>query len=125
VPCDSRQLRRKVLEMILAFGEQNRRAPLFERADNVIKNELVALRVGRESGVQLLNRLFARSREPGLSDHERMSEGALCCLTLRVHNKVDRPKLHCGDRMVPVAPLWGGGQPDDVSRFYLGEHSLK
>ena len=113
--------------MILALGEQNRRASLFERADHVIKNELVASRVGRERGVQLLNgrRLFARSLEPGLSDHERMSERALCCLTLRVHNKADWPKLHCRDRMVPVAPLWGGGQPEDASRFHFSEHALK
>src|ERR1017187_7723837 len=113
--------------MVLAFSEQNRRAPLLEGADHVLKNELVAPRVGRERGVQLLDarRLFARSLEPGLSGHERMSEGALCCLALRVHNKADWPKLHCRDRMVPAAPLWGGGQPDNVSRLYLGEHALK
>jgi hypothetical protein len=113
--------------VVLAFSEQNRRAPLLERTDHVIKNELVAPRVGGKRGVQILDarRPFARSLEPGLSDHERTSEGTLCRLALRIHNKADRPELHCGDRMVPIAPLWSGGQPDDVARLYLGEYALK
>ena len=54
-----------------------------------------------------------------------MSEGALCRLTLRVHRKADRPELHRRDRMMPIAPLWSRGQPDDVARLHLGEHALK
>ena len=96
-------------------------------ADHVIEDELVARCVGCERGVQLLDtrRFFARCLEAGLTHHERVSERALCRLTLRIHDKADGPELHRRDRMVPVAALRSCRQPDDVARLHLGEHALK
>jgi len=85
---------------------------LCSSANYVIEDELVARSVGREHKA-----CFAR--------HERLSEGAPCRLTLRIHSKADGPELHRRDRTVPVAPLWSCSQPDDESCLRLGEHGFE
>ena len=62
---------------------------MFERFNHIVQDKLVALRVGRERRIQLLNGRppLAQCLKSGLANHERMSEGALCCLALIVYRK--------------------------------------
>ena len=62
---------------------------MFERFNHIVQDKLVALRVGRGRRIQLLNGRppLAQCLKSGLASHERMSEGALCCLALIVYRK--------------------------------------
>ena len=112
------------MRSVSRIGERpSSRAP-----DDVVEDELVALLVARERGVELLDarRRSARRRpEAGLAHDERCSNGRCAAWLFAIDGEADRPELHLGDRMMPVAPLRRRRQTDDVARLHLGQHALE
>ncbi len=100
---DTSEPRAEVPEVVLSLGEQDRGASVLERPDHIIEDELVALLVGRECGIQLLDprRLLARGLESRLANYEPVSKGTLRRLALGIDDKANRAELHLGNRMMP------------------------
>lgn len=72
-----------------------------------------------------IRRSIVEHSESAFSDDERVVERPARGMAFRVDSESDRPKLHFSDRIVPIAELWCGGEPDEVARLHLGEHSLE
>src|SRR6266849_1549968 len=101
--------------------------PSSRRPDHIIEDELVALLVGCECGIQLLDprRLLARDLEPRLANYQPVSKGTLRRLALGIDDKANRAELHLGNRMMAIAALWRSRQADDVTGFRLGKHAFE
>ncbi len=115
-------------KMVLALGQQNRRAAFCQRSRDVVQNEAVALLVGRQCGVERLDAVHrhrAITTEHGLADDQPVVERPLRRLAPGVDGETHRAKLHLGDRVKAVPPARRGRQPCDEARLYLGQYSLE
>jgi hypothetical protein len=118
----------EVLEMVLSLGQQDGRAAIFQRPDHIIQDQLIPVPVPGERGVDLLNAgclLGVRHPERGLPREQPVLERAVSRLRLGVDREADRAELHLGDRMMTIAPLRRGRQPDDVPRLDLRKNALE
>jgi hypothetical protein len=114
--------------MIPAFRQQDGRAALVDRPDDVIQDQIVSPLVGCQSTVDLLNpRLLRRpiQAERCFADEQFMAERPPCRLTLRVHREAHRPDLHSQDRVVPIAAVGRGREAQDVAGTHLTKHTLE
>src|SRR5439155_19398103 len=87
----------KGLKMVLAFGEQDRRAAFSQRGRDVIQDETVALLVGCQRGVERLYAVDghrATGAECGLTDDQPQMERPPSRLAPSVDGKAHRAKLH-------------------------------
>ena len=115
-------------KMVLALGQQNRRAAFCQRSRDVVQNEAVALLVGRQGGVERLDAVHrhrAIMTERGLADDQPVIERPLRRLAPGVDGETHRAKLHLGDRVKAVPPARRGRQPGDEARLHLGQYSLE
>jgi len=93
MPGDPREAGREVVEVFLALGQQDRRVPVFERANHVVQDHLVAQLVPREGGVDLLDprhSLRSRHTERGLPHDEAVHERPPPCLRLGIDREASR-----------------------------------
>ena len=108
-----RKLRLQVLEMVRALGEEERRPPFFESIEHVIDDELISRLVSDKRPIEILNGRLARiasNADLRLPDNQAVRKRPSSGLVLGIDGEADRPQLHFDDRMMPVAPLWSGGQ---------------
>jgi len=95
VPRNARQLGGKVVEVIRALGEQERRPAFFERTNHVVENHSVPRLVVREQRVQLLDLGLRVGRpESGLTCDQPVLERTSGGLRLRVDREAHRAELH-------------------------------
>ena len=125
---DALEAAREMLEVILALGEEYRRAPFLERAHDVVQDHCVPRLVARQRGVEILDGDPVAERvrtEAGLADDEAVLEGARGALRLHVDLEAHRAELHLRDRVMAVAALRCRCQPDDVARLDLAQDALE
>jgi len=114
--------------MIPAFRQQDGRAALVDRPDDVIQDQIVSPLVGCQSAVDLLNPRLLRSpvqAEGCFADDQLMAERPPCRLTLRVHHEAHGPELHAQDRVVPIAAVGRRREAQDVAGAHLAEYTLE
>src|SRR6266403_245385 len=99
--------------MILALGDDNRRAAVFERRQDVIEDQIVSCGILSELCVQLLDcrlliRLTSRKLKFSTPENNLMVERPSCCLLPGIDPMTDLAALHEDDRMVAVLPCHRG-----------------
>jgi hypothetical protein len=119
---------REVLEMITAFSEVDRGAPFAQRFEHVAEDHPIARFIGRQDSVELLDaRVLAQLREaePRLPNEKSMLERTCRGVPLGFHREAHGTELHLEDRLLAIATLWRGRQPQHVASLGLGEHALE
>ena len=116
--------------MVLALGEQKGRAARFQCLQHIVEDQVVAIPVGRQRSIQLLDRRslavhFGRQPEGRVAQHRPVSERPLPGLGLCAGPEPDRAALHEHDRMVAVPPRDRGGQAQNVFRRRPARHRLE
>src|SRR5260221_9184855 len=106
--------------MILAFGDDHRRATRFERRQNVIEDEVVPRRVLSEPCIKFLDGRLFIGTVPGkpklrAAENDLMVEGPSGRLLLGIDTMTDRTRLHEDNRVVAILPRHRRGQAEDVS----------
>ena len=112
------------VEMILALGDDHRRAAGFERRQDVIKDQIVPRRVLSKLCIKFLDcRLFIWivSRKPkfGAPENDLMVEGPSRRLLPGIDPMTDRAALHEDDRVVAVLSRHRRRQAEHVSGLGL------
>src|SRR5262249_4668093 len=128
VPGDALESAREVLEVVLALGEQDGRATLLERLNDVVQDQGVPRVVARERRVEVLDaQLLARAwrTKGGLSNDEAMLERPRARLRLGIDLEAHGAELHLDDRVVTIASQRSRRQPDDVASLHLAEDPLE
>ena len=113
--------------MIRALCQEDRRPTLLERLDDVVEDDRVACLVRYERGVDVLDARFIAKRDGGESrvavDQPVTQPNLLLAVALQL--APNWPQLHRDDRLVTVAPLQCGREPDHVARAEVIERALE
>jgi hypothetical protein len=106
--------------VILALGDDNRRAAVFERRQDVVKDQIISCGVLSELCVQLLDcrlliRLTSRKLKFSAPENDFVVGRSSRRLLPGIDAMTDRTALHEDDRVVAVLPRHRGRQPEHVS----------
>ena len=118
----------KVFQVVLAFGEQDRRAPFGQRARDVSQDEPVAVLVSRQCRVERLDPIegfLATGAKHRLADHQAVIERPPSRIAAGVNRKAHRAKLHLGDRVKTIPPTGRGRQAGQEACLHLRQHPLE
>src|ERR1700722_9146007 len=110
--------------MILAYGDDHRRPTRLEHRQDVIKDEIVPIRVVGEPCIKLLNRWFLVRISSGhlercAPENDLMVEGSSRRLLLGIDAMTDWTALHEDNRVVSILPGHRRRQAKDVSGLCL------
>src|SRR6185436_16664402 len=125
---ETAELLREVFEVVPSLGEEDRRAALLQRTEDVVQNEAVASLVLRKSRIDALDASVGAGTfqlESGLADDELVVERPPCRLALGIYREANRSQLHRENGVVPIPAVRCGGQADDITGLDLREHALE
>src|SRR5437867_12189780 len=110
---DAPKAGREEFKMVLALGEQDRRAAFRQRSRDVSQNQTVALLVGCQCGVERLDTVHghrATTTERGLADAQAVIEWPSRRLAPGLDGETPPPELHLAARAKAVPPARRGRQ---------------